>query len=85
MHHVVTLIHQVTVLKLLKHPNIVAHYDNFVADKSLVIVMEYAPGGTLHEFIQDRNETLMEEDVSICSSVYISVCVQGLFYVGGRG
>ena len=54
---------QVKVLKLLKHPNIVAHYDNFVADKSLVIVMEYAPGGTLHEFIQDRNGTLMEEDV----------------------
>ncbi|XP_064385824.1 serine/threonine-protein kinase Nek8-like [Halichondria panicea] len=55
-------LNEVKVLKLLKHPNIVAHYDNFVADKSLVIVMEYAPGGTLHEFIQDRNGTLMEED-----------------------
>ena len=58
---------QVKVLKLLKHPNIVAYYDNFVEDKKLVIVMEYAPGGTLHDFIQDRNGTLMDEDVSVNS------------------
>lgn len=53
-------------MKLLKHPNIIAYYDNFVEEKSLVIVMEYAPGGTLHEFIQERNGALMEEDVRIC-------------------
>ena len=48
---------------MLKHPNIVAHYDNFVDEKSLMIVMEYAPGGTLHDFIQERNGNLVQEKV----------------------
>ena len=52
------------VLSILKHPNIIAYFDNFVEEKSLMIVMEYAPGGTLFEFIQDRNGVLMEEEVS---------------------
>ena len=52
------------VLSILKHPNIIAYFDNFVEEKSLMIVMEYAPGGTLFEFIQDRNGVLMEEEVT---------------------
>ena len=28
-----------------------------------MIVMEYAPGGTLFEFIQDRSGLLLEEEV----------------------
>ena len=28
-----------------------------------MIVMEYAPGGTLFEFLQDRHSVLMEEEV----------------------
>ena len=54
---------QVEVLSILKHPNIIAYFDNFVEEKSLMIVMEYAPGGTLFEFIQDRSGVLMEEEV----------------------
>lgn len=54
---------EVRVLRMLKHPNIVAHYDNFVDEKSLMIVMEYAPGGTLHDFIQERNGNLIQEKV----------------------
>jgi serine/threonine protein kinase len=53
---------EVEVLSILKHPNIIAYFDNFVEEKSLMIVMEYAPGGTLFEFIQDRNGVLMEEE-----------------------
>ena len=56
---------EVRVLRMLKHPNIVAHYDNFVDEKSLMIVMEYAPGGTLHDFIQERNGNLIQEKVPI--------------------
>ena len=52
------------VLSILKHPNIIAYFDNFVEEKSLMIVMEYAPGGTLFEFIQDRNGVFMEEEVT---------------------
>ena len=54
---------EVSVLKMLKHPNIVAYYDSFVEDKSLMIAMEYAPGGTLYEFIMERNGKLLSEEV----------------------
>ena len=57
-------LNEVKVLAMLQHPNIIAHFDNFVAEKSLMIVMEYAPGGTLHDFIQERNSNLLDEDVS---------------------
>ena len=42
------------VLDMLHHPNIIAYYDSFVADKALMIVMEYADGGTVFEFLQAR-------------------------------
>ena len=54
---------EVNVLSMLRHPNIVAYHDNFMEDKSLMIAMEYAPGGTLHELIQERNGRLLEEEV----------------------
>lgn len=56
-------LNEVKVLAMLQHPNIIAYYDNFVDEKSLMIVMEYAPGGTLHDFIQERNSVLLDEDV----------------------
>lgn len=54
---------EIDILERLKHPNIIAYFDSFVDDKSLMIVMEYAPGGTLFDFIQDRNGTLLGEEV----------------------
>ena len=35
---------EVEVLAMLKHPNIIAYFDSFMQDKSMMIVMEYAPG-----------------------------------------
>ena len=71
-------LNEVKVLSMLQHPNIIAYYDNFVDEKSLMIVMEYAPGGTLHEFIQERNGVLLDEDVCVlecwehpCSEIFI--------------
>lgn len=57
-------LNEVKVLAMLQHPNIIAYYDNFVDQKTLMIVMEYASGGTLHDFIQERNSVLLDEDVS---------------------
>ena len=37
-------LNEVDVLKMLKHPNIVAYEGSFLHDQSLMIVMEYAPG-----------------------------------------
>jgi hypothetical protein len=42
------------VLNMLNHPNIIAYYDSFVEDKALMIVMEYAEGGTIFELLQGR-------------------------------
>ena len=39
---------------MLNHPNIIAYYDSFVEDKALMIVMEYAEGGTIFEYLQSR-------------------------------
>ncbi|XP_060929645.1 serine/threonine-protein kinase Nek8 [Limanda limanda] len=50
------------VLKLLHHPNIIEYYENFLEDKALMIAMEYAPGGTLADYIQKRCNSLMDED-----------------------
>uniref|UniRef100_A0A674IVW1 Serine/threonine-protein kinase Nek8 n=1 Tax=Terrapene triunguis TaxID=2587831 RepID=A0A674IVW1_9SAUR len=50
------------VLKLLNHPNIIEYYENFLEDKALMIAMEYAPGGTLAEFIHKRCNSLLDED-----------------------
>ena len=36
---------EVNVLSMLQHPNIIAYYSSFVEKNSLMIAMEYAPGG----------------------------------------
>ena len=70
-------LNEVEVLSMLKHPTIIAYHDSFVEEKSLMIAMEYAPGGTLHDFIQDRNGTLLEEEVKYClvPKLGIRLCV----------
>jgi NIMA (never in mitosis gene a)-related kinase 8 len=48
---------------MLHHPNIVAYYDSFVEDKALMIVMEFAEGGTIFEYLQSRESLLEEEEI----------------------
>ncbi|XP_066491696.1 serine/threonine-protein kinase Nek8 [Tiliqua scincoides] len=50
------------VLKLLHHPHVIEYYENFLEDKALMIAMEYAPGGTLAEFIHKRGNSLLDEE-----------------------
>nr|XP_028563298.1 serine/threonine-protein kinase Nek8 isoform X2 [Podarcis muralis] len=50
------------VLKLLHHPHVIEYYENFLEDKALMISMEYAPGGTLAEFIHKRGNSLLDEE-----------------------
>ncbi|XP_022092238.1 serine/threonine-protein kinase Nek8-like [Acanthaster planci] len=49
------------VLAMLDHPNIIKYYENFLEDKALSIVMEYAEGGTLFDYLQHRGSALLEE------------------------
>lgn len=37
-------LNEVIVLSMLNHPNIIQYYENFLEDKALMIVMEYAEG-----------------------------------------
>ncbi|XP_072173029.1 serine/threonine-protein kinase Nek8-like [Diadema setosum] len=55
-------LNEVKVLSMLDHPNIIEYYENFLEDKALMIVMEYAEGGTLFEYLQQRGNALIEED-----------------------
>ncbi|CAN8004103.1 unnamed protein product, partial [Ixodes hexagonus] len=55
-------LNEARVLAMLHHPNIVAYYDSFLEDaQSLAIVMEYAPGGTLHDYLRRRGEEPLPE------------------------
>ena len=38
-------------MKKLKHKNIIEYYSSFFAGEALYIVMEYAPGGDMHEVL----------------------------------
>ncbi|XP_067677206.1 serine/threonine-protein kinase Nek8-like isoform X1 [Haliotis asinina] len=55
-------LNEVKVLSMLHHPNIIEYYENFLEDKALMIVMEYAQGGTLLDYLQSRNSNLLEEE-----------------------
>ncbi|XP_030851438.1 serine/threonine-protein kinase Nek8 [Strongylocentrotus purpuratus] len=55
-------LNEVKVLSMLDHPNIIEYYENFLEDKALMIVMEYAEGGTVFEYLQQRGNALIEED-----------------------
>ncbi|XP_076440668.1 serine/threonine-protein kinase Nek8-like [Babylonia areolata] len=55
-------LNEVKVLSMLHHINIIEYYENFLEDKALMIVMEYAQGGTVLEYLQSRNGNLLEEE-----------------------
>ncbi|KAL4236853.1 Serine/threonine-protein kinase Nek8 [Mactra antiquata] len=55
-------LNEVKVLSMLSHPNIIEYYENFLEDKAMMIVMEYAPGGTLLDYLQSQGTTLLEEE-----------------------
>ncbi|KAI9316408.1 kinase-like domain-containing protein [Dichotomocladium elegans] len=53
---------EIDILKRLKHPSIVKLYDVIETPKHIGLVMEYAPGGELFEYIVKRN--FLEESVA---------------------
>ena len=76
---------EVNVLSMLQHPNIIAYYSSFVEEKSLMIAMEYAPGGTLYELIQERNGKLIEEEVKRRGGIGRRYLKRNDYGKGGRG
>lgn len=62
---------EVKVLDMLQHPNIIAYYDSFVEDKALMIVMEYAEGGTIFECVLGTSAIPSPYHHHYCSSVNV--------------
>ncbi|XP_026285227.1 serine/threonine-protein kinase Nek8-like [Frankliniella occidentalis] len=71
-------LNEVRVLSKLKHPNVVAYFDNFVQDASVKIVMEYANKGSLHDLIQVQDGKLIQQDEILQMFTQI---VEGLYYI----
>lgn len=53
-------LNEVKVLGMLHHPNIIAYFDSFEEDGTLMIEMEYADGGTLAQFLSTQVEDIAE-------------------------
>jgi NIMA (never in mitosis gene a)-related kinase len=69
-------LNEVKVLSMLSHPNIIAYYDSFLEDKALMIAMEYAQGGTIFEYLQQRGEHLLNEEEIMHLFVQILLSLQ---------
>lgn len=67
---------EVQVLSMLKHPNIIAYLESFVEEKALMIVMEYAQGGTMYTFLEEREGKLLDEDeiIRLFVQIVLALC-----------
>ncbi|CAK8692248.1 unnamed protein product [Clavelina lepadiformis] len=65
-------LNEVQILKRLSHPNIIQYYENFLDGNNLVIAMEYAQGGTLHDYLKSQKGPLKEQ---IVLNLFIQIVV----------
>ena len=49
-----SILTEIKVLSMLHHPNVIEYYENFLQDKAMMIVMEFAAGGTLFDLLEMR-------------------------------
>ncbi|CAK5097325.1 unnamed protein product [Meloidogyne enterolobii] len=56
-------LNEVNLLSRLDHPHIIAFYDSFEEDGTLMIEMEYADGGTLSQLLSHLTEPLIESEI----------------------
>ena len=57
----ISTLNETKVLSMLDHPNIIKYHDSFLNSdaSSMYMVMEYAPGGTLFDFIEHRRKLML--------------------------
>ena len=66
---------EITMMKLMNHPNIMRLYDVFEGDKELFLVLEYVEGGELFDFLVNRGRLPPNEAL-----IYFRQIVYGLNY-----
>ncbi|KAF8155680.1 hypothetical protein B0H34DRAFT_751703 [Crassisporium funariophilum] len=66
---------EITMMKLMNHPNIMRIYDVFEGDKELFLVLEYVEGGELFDFLVNRGRLPPDEAL-----IYFRQIVYGLNY-----
>jgi len=66
---------EITMMKLMNHPNIMRLYDVYESEKDLFLVLEYVEGGELFDFLVNRGRLPPEEAL-----VYFKQIVYGLNY-----
>ena len=59
------IIKEINLLKHLDHPNIVKYYDYFKEEDYIYLMMEYLDGGTLKEYIRNKQENITENEARI--------------------
>ncbi|KAG6830371.1 hypothetical protein H0H92_001008 [Tricholoma furcatifolium] len=66
---------EITMMKLMNHPNIMRIYDVFEGDKELFLVLEYIEGGELFDFLVNRGRLPPSEALA-----YFKQIIYGLNY-----
>ncbi|TFK73449.1 Pkinase-domain-containing protein [Pluteus cervinus] len=66
---------EITMMKLMNHPNIMRIYDVYEGDKELFLVLEYVEGGELFDYLVNRGRLPPEEAL-----VYFKQIIYGLNY-----
>lgn len=66
---------EITMMKLMNHPNIMRIYDVFESETELYLVLEYVEGGELFDFLVNRGKLPPEEAVE-----YFKQIIYGLNY-----
>ena len=69
--------HEVDVLSLFSHRNIVGYYNNYVDNDVMYIEMEYANGGTLNQLILNQ-QNLFSEVTFYISSKFGETFLKGI-------
>ncbi|XP_054423228.1 serine/threonine-protein kinase Nek9 isoform X1 [Pteronotus mesoamericanus] len=58
-------LNEIVILALLQHDNIIAYYNHFMDDTTLLIELEYCNGGNLYDKILRQKDKLFEEEMVV--------------------